>query len=279
MGVTEHELKVRLRSGMLERLHDKVVAVAGAPRTWTQSIAAAVLALPGSAASHESSGRILGFFGFDACTTISVLAPLSAHQRVRGVRVHRTDSLRERDIATTNGIRHTARARTIIDLATVVGDGRLQRITEEEFAAKRLSWFELDEAFRAIAVRGRPGVGRLRRVLAAIEGKPPSESKLERSYVELLLAAGIELPNMQVAAPWAEREPGRVDAMYPEARVIIELDGRTFHVRNDAFERDRKRDQLAALNGYVTVRFTYRQITADPDHVVDVTRRLSSRRA
>lgn len=278
LGITEYDLKVRLRSGVLERRHDKVLVVAGAPRTWTQHVAVAVLALPDSVAGHESSARMLRFYGFDQHEVVSVLAPLAAHQRLSGVRVRRTGYLPPEHIATTSGIRHTSRPRTLIDLATVVGDARLQRIIEDELAADRVAWDELERTFRSLCGRGRPGIARARRVLEEIEGRPPTESKLERMYLDLLIKAGVPLPTMQVTAPWADREPGRVDGMWIDARSIVELDGRKFHQRNEAFERDRRRDQLATINEHVTNRFTYKQITGDPDHVIAVSRFLASRR-
>jgi len=276
LGLSDHDLRTRIESGALERLHERVLVVAGAPRTWTQAAAAAAVALPGGALGHEAAARILGLFGFRDSTIVSITGPLSAYHFLNGVHVRRTGFLPDDHVTTTSGIRHTTRARTVIDLAVVVrSDGRLQHIIETELAAKRLTWDEIEATFRSLATRGRPGIARARRVLQEIEGKPPTESKLERMYLDLLTTAGLPLPTMQVTAPWAEREPGRVDGMYRDTKSIVELDGRQFHVRNSAFERDRKRDQLAVLNGYVPTRFTYKQITGDPGFVVEVSRHLS----
>lgn len=234
IDLTDHDVRVRLESGVLERRHEKVLVIAGAPRTWTQEVAAATAALDGSVAGEESAA-----------------------------------------ITSTSGIPHTSRARTVIDLARVVRDARLQKIIEEELISRRLTWPDLEMTFNSMATRGRPGIARARRVIEVIEGKPPTESQLEKMYLGLLREAEVPLPEMQITAPWAERRRGRVDAMYPDARSIIELDGRRFHERSAAFEEDRLRDQLAVLEKFRTARFTYRQIKSDPDHVVAVTRFLS----
>lgn len=277
LDITEHERRTRIRSGALERLNGKVLAVSGAPRTWTQVAAAAVAAVPGSAISFEAAARVLAVPWYDLHDGITLSAPLSAHHFLPGIEIRRTGRLPDEHITETRGLRHTTLPRTLIDLAVVTRERRLQEVIEGQLAAGRVTWDELESTFRALAGRGRPGTARARRVLQAIEGRPPTESKLERMYVDLLRSAGVPLPAMQVAAPWAERQPGRVDGMWSDAKTIVELDGRKFHVRNSEFENDRRRDQLAMLAGYETARFTYRQLTADPDHVVEVSRYLSSR--
>lgn len=59
-------------------------------------------------------------------------------------------------------------------------------------------------------------------------------------------------------------------------RLILELDGRSFHSRED-FERDRAQDLELALRGYLVVRLSYRMVTADWDRtqraVVELIRR------
>jgi very-short-patch-repair endonuclease len=47
-------------------------------------------------------------------------------------------------------------------------------------------------------------------------------------------------------------------------RLILELDGRTFHSGED-FERDRAQDLELTLRGYVVVRISYRMVTTDWD--------------
>jgi len=59
-------------------------------------------------------------------------------------------------------------------------------------------------------------------------------------------------------------------------RLILELDGRSFHSGED-FERDRAQDLELALRGYLVVRLSYRMVTADWDRthraVVELVRR------
>ena len=45
-----------------------------------------------------------------------------------------------------------------------------------------------------------------------------------------------------------------------EGRLVVELDGKKWHDPEDAFERDRRRDLVAASTRYRTLRFTWRQV-------------------
>ena len=55
----------------------------------------------------------------------------------------------------------------------------------------------------------------------------------------------------------------RVDLLVGD-RLVIELDGRAFHSRED-FERDRVQDLELALRGYLVVRLSHRMVTSDWD--------------
>ncbi len=51
-----------------------------------------------------------------------------------------------------------------------------------------------------------------------------------------------------------------VDFLWPDARLILEVDGHDTHGDRLAFEEDRRRDQIHAAAGYTVVRVTWRQL-------------------
>src|SRR4051794_3296607 len=57
----------------------------------------------------------------------------------------------------------------------------------------------------------------------------------------------------------------QVDAAYPEAQVIVELDGAAFHGSRNARERDLRRDTALAAHGWIVLRFSYARLTSDPE--------------
>jgi len=57
-------------------------------------------------------------------------------------------------------------------------------------------------------------------------------------------------------------------------RLIVETDGRDVHTTRQAFERDRERDQRLMLASWRVVRFTWRQLTREPERVAATLRAL-----
>ena len=68
---------------------------------------------------------------------------------------------------------------------------------------------------------------------------------------------------MPVGDRWFE-----VDCLWRAERLIVELDGRTFHYTAAAFERDRERDRLLLAAGWRVIRITWRQLIREPARLV-----------
>jgi very-short-patch-repair endonuclease len=87
--------------------------------------------------------------------------------------------------------------------------------------------------------------------------------RAEIAFLELCRAGGLPRPRAN-----AQVEGLEVDFLFPVARLAVETDSWRFHRTRRDFERDRARDALLAAAGYRTLRFTDRQITAQPATVV-----------
>jgi len=90
-----------------------------------------------------------------------------------------------------------------------------------------------------------------------------AESVLELRYVN-----GVERSHGLPAATRQQRSTRagrrwRDDNAYEQQRVLVELDGRLGHVGEGAF-RDRSRDNGALLDGWVTLRFGWQDVTQRP---------------
>jgi very-short-patch-repair endonuclease len=81
-------------------------------------------------------------------------------------------------------------------------------------------------------------------------------------------AGGLPEPVTQFRLPGRGAVAGLADLAYPDAKLLIEADGRRWHARVRDFERDRARDAETNRAGWVTQRFSYEQITTSPDEVV-----------
>jgi very-short-patch-repair endonuclease len=65
-----------------------------------------------------------------------------------------------------------------------------------------------------------------------------------------------------------------VDLLWPEARLVAEVDGFAFHGSRAAFERDRRRDADLQAQGFRVVRITWRRLTREPEAVAVMLARL-----
>ena len=106
----------------------------------------------------------------------------------------------------------------------------------------------------------RRGRAKLERALVAVNGELVPPSDWSQWAVERLVDLGLPEPQKEITLrDRSGNRIGRVDLYWPEYRLVIELDGRRFHLDAESFERDRLRDaRLLGMNISV-LRFTWRQ--------------------
>jgi very-short-patch-repair endonuclease len=162
-----------------------------------------------------------------------------------------------------HAVGHRPRA-TLVDLAGVVPRDQLARALTE---AERMGVLDVEaiEAARSRA-RGRRGRGDAALQAAIAEhralGAQLPRSKLEARFLELLRSAGLPRPSINATIHGHE-----VDALWPERRVIVELDGWAFHHPRRAFRRDRSKANALMLRGYAVLRSTHDDVTRRPERV------------
>ncbi len=249
VGLSRRAITDRAAAGRLVRIHHGVYFVGRADRSPLARAEAAVLACsPRAALSHDSAAALWGLRQWPRIPEVS-----SALQRRRpGIRAHRTTTLTRADVTIRNGIRVTTPARTIADIARRLTDEQLTRV--------------IHEARRNHHLAGRG----LRRLLTACPraaelvdpSQPPSESALEDAFRVFLKRRDLPEPEFQVM--WHGH---RVDALYRDHNLIIELDGRRDHGQWDRIERDHVRDALAIEYHHDTLRITWRRVHREADEL------------
>jgi very-short-patch-repair endonuclease len=255
-GLATSTIERRLASGLLVQLHRGVYAVGHGHLRREGHWLAAVLAVPGAVLSHRDAAglhelRPANHPGVDVATT----GRAGQH---RGIRVHRTRVLDARDIVAIRGIPVTSLARTLVDLAGAVPSNHLASALREADDRLLLDARELQDAMARTKRRPGPGHRALREALAehAALGATLTRSTLEDAFLRLVRHAGLPLPRTNVLVDGHE-----VDALWHEARLVVELDGWAFHRSKDAFQRDRAKGNALVRAGYVLLRFTHDDVT------------------
>lgn len=264
LGFHRQAIQRLVQAGWLHRLHYGVFAVGRRDLSPAGHRMAAVLACgDGALLSHFAAAAQWGLRQ-SSRVRIDVNAP-GRRSRAK-IRVHHAQ-LHPDDRAIHRRIPLTSPARTLLDCAALVTAAELTRMVEE---AERLGLFDLGaiEAVLARNARHR-GTEPLRNALRVWTEPPPTRSELERRFLELVAAANLPRPNVNVLVAGLE-----VDFVWPEAALIVELDGRRYHTAASAFERDRLRDVRLTTAGFRVVRITWRRLHDEPAAVVADLRRL-----
>lgn len=178
-----------------------------------------------------------------------------------GVSVHRVRHLDPRDVTRREGIPLTTPARTLLDLAAALDRRELARALEEAEVQRLVTRRQLTALLSRS--RGRAGAKALRAALACYDAPSLTRSEAERRMLELIRAARLPAPRTNAHVNGYE-----VDLLWPEQRLIVEVDGFAFHSTRKAFERDRARDAQLQAAGYRVLRITWRQIQDEPEALI-----------
>jgi very-short-patch-repair endonuclease len=218
-------------------------------------MAAVLAAGPGAVLSHRAAAALWAIRQ-STRTATEVIAPRRCGRP--GIDAYRIILPRD-EIAVENGIPVTNPARTLFDLAAVVTQQQLEHALNEAEIRRLTSSLPLD----ALIARHprRRGTQALNRALEKQRqhGETVIRSDFETAFLDFTERHGLPRPHMN--QPLGPYEP---DALWPDQRLIVELDSYDIHTTRQAFEADRKRDRDLRTNHYRTVRITWRQLTHDP---------------
>jgi very-short-patch-repair endonuclease len=253
LGITRGSYEHRVEAGSLHRVFPSVLSVVHPlVEPWAAETAALLYAGGNAVLSHETAAAVWGLAASPSFVAITLIGRKVESQP--HLRLHRVKALDIRDVIIHKGFPVTAPARTLIDCAT---NTNIDRLLNEARALDLVT----DGALTAAIARcpGRKGTGPLRRLLSDRYERGYTRSGAERRLRRLVKAGGLDPPtyNAYVLA-------FQVDAVWPQQRVVVEVDGYRFHGHREAFERDRKRDQRLIGAGYLVVRTTWRQLVQEP---------------
>jgi very-short-patch-repair endonuclease len=256
-GLSRNAVAHRVASGWLVRLHRGVYCIGPLQAPRARAIAAVLAYGDGTLLSHFSAAALWGLEPERAgAMHVNVDRP-GAHSRP-GIRVHRT-RLNPLDARRRDAIPVTSPARTLLDLAAIASGKELDRAIEEAQIRRLVTEQSLKEQFER-----HPRHRGTRALRQAIRLEPSfTRSEAERRLLELIRAARLPAPKANIRVAGHE-----VDVLWPDAKLVVEVDGYAFHSTRAAFERDRRRDGELQAAGYRVLRVTWRQLEDEPEALI-----------
>jgi hypothetical protein len=264
LGVTRRQLRGLVEQGWLHRMAPRVYGVAGAPPSTERKLMLGLLSLgPSAVVSHEAAARL---HGFDRCIDDAVEFTVPRERRhARGrFRVHSTSELPAIDTVTIDGFRCTSATRTIIDLARArIPKIRLETAIDSAVRSGATAPTVLAARLADLRGPGRWGARRLDELLLDSGG----HTLLERRFLQLMRSSGFPTPTPQVVHRRDGRTIARVDFLFDDRALVVEVSGRKGHASDAERARDTQRRNEIQAMGRRVVEFTYQQVTRESGYV------------
>lgn len=273
-GVTEAKIAHRLETGHLDRVFRRVYRVAGSERTWRAELMAALLYCgPGSALSHRTAARLHELLRLPETVEICTPRRRRARELPDSWVIHTSVVFPKADLIHVGGLTCTTVERTLIDLGAVVSKRRVGHAVEEALRSDRTDLGVLSFVHQRRRGRGRRGAGVLASVLEDLVVAAPTESPLERDFLDLMLLTGLPVPATQHVIEDGDAFVGRVDFFWPDHDVIVEVDGHSYHSTRDQRSSDSSRQNRLTALGYTVLRFTSDQLRSNRPEIVATMKR------
>ena len=274
LAITAQQVRMLVERGSVQRLDPQVYRMAGVPRTWLGDLSAGLHGLgPDAVVSYRAAAKLHGFDRFEGREL-----EFTVRRRRRGAffldaTIHTSLVLPSSDIVLVHGLRTTHPIRTVIDLAALrIREERLEAAVD---SAVRLGLASLDDIARRLQQlrgKGRRGVRRLDRVLVTSGG----HTFLERAFLKLVDEAGLPRPLPQVEHRREGVHIARVDFLFPDHGVVVEVSGGRGHSSAADRAKDaRRRNELQRL-GHLVLEFTYEDLMNRRPYVLQTLREALS---
>jgi predicted transcriptional regulator of viral defense system len=263
LGVSASTVTRWKEDGYLHHVLPQVYAVGhDAPSVEAALMAALLYAGPGAALSHATGAWWLGLLD-ERPRLIHVSTPRKCRS-MPGIRVY---GRRQRTRVLHRGLAVTCLAQTFLDLAATEPLRTLRKALANAEYQKVLDVGAIEEALG----RGTRGATKLR---AALKRHQPrlaaTKSELEVMLIEICEEEHIPLPDVNHRiAGW---EP---DAYWPQAKLVVELDGHGNHHTPAQRKRDRAKEMALRGVGLLVLRYSEDQLK-ERRQVADELRKLTA---
>jgi hypothetical protein len=277
-GLSRYQLERDVQRGVFVVCFKGVYRHASTPVTArSQQVAACEHAGRSAALSHRAALREHGLVDIRR----SLIEVTTSEKRCHGVpfHLHRTNYLPSHHIVTRDGCRLTDVARTLFDAGAVVGPWIVSKGVDKAIRLGLVTPEMLKGRLAEHGGPGRNGCGVLRKVLAERDVLADrSESSLEDLMIRTCWKGRLPRPVAQYEV-YCNGRTRRLDFAYPHIKLDVEGDGFGAHGSRQAFEDDRERDADLIADGWMVLRFTWRQVRDRPEWVIERIRQAYEQRS
>jgi very-short-patch-repair endonuclease len=260
-----------VRSGRLEVIHSGVYAMPHTAELPLATEAAALLACGTDALlSHHSAATLWRFRPGVARPVHVTIRGSRGCPSPTGVVVHRSSMA---DIRLCDGLPATSPARTLLDVAAALSDREVELLLDEALFVRRLvTVAQLNDVLARAGTH--PGRARLARVARSHTAPTRTDSHPEERMLILIRAADLPEPQLQAYVLGY-----RIDFLWPELRLALEVDAYGTHGSRRRFESDRRRDaRLLTEKGITVLRVTEASVDQRPFEAVGMVARAIGQR-
>jgi very-short-patch-repair endonuclease len=182
-------------------------------------------------------------------------------RRLDEVLIHQVNEMPSRQVTVVSNIPVTTVHRTLADLGSVASPQAVEMALECALRRRVTSVHRLWRTIDEMGTKGRRGPAVLAEVLR-VQGRRPTESALETKFVQLVRRFELPPPTRQVRIHDESGFLARVDFIWEDHGVVVEVDSRS-HLRRDQWEADLRRRNALTAQGLRVLHVTYERMILD----------------
>jgi very-short-patch-repair endonuclease len=267
-GIAKSAIDRRAAAGIWEPIARGVYRLPGAPPGWHQRALALCLAGDG-VASHATAGWLWKLSGVsrEVPEPIDILIPRGREFLAPGTTVRTTRSWEEK-IPFRDQIPVTLLSRTLVDLASVLSEERLELAIDSAFRTYGpKAKTALLHRIKPLDASSWPGLPALRTLMSERDGT--KDSALEVLVKQVLWRSSLPRPQHNYAVFNRRGFVAKVDFAWPRQKLALQSHGLHAHLLAGRYRRDQEQQSELQASGWQVLTTTWSEVTRRSNDLVD----------
>jgi hypothetical protein len=259
VGMSDRQTRGMVERGEWRHPYRRVFIDNSAPVTALQPVIAAFFAVRGLA-SHRLALWLWALTTARAPEALEFTVSRQRSSRVPGLVIHRVNRMPQAFYKGVVAV--TSPMRGLLD-TSAVAPGIVPDAMINGFSAKLFTPNALEAEIARASANGKPGINAMRAALKELGIGRYTPSQLERRARQLFRACG--LPPPQVEVRFGNDGEYRIDFYWPEADLMIEVDGWSIHATPLARRRDFRKQNRIVIGNHWILRYDWFDIVEDAE--------------